>query len=137
MVAIDSLVRWRTVGQVLRWAFVAFNVLMVSWTVDAVAGLGERVPAGGYVEAGAAFGATVGLAFTLFAWAIGGSVLGAALMLTRSQRDERAERPMTYRSADDNWVPEPRLRPVRLVAAPGGAKAAARASRAPTARQAA
>jgi hypothetical protein len=75
-------------GQVIKWAFILFNILMLVWMISGM-GAVSSVVTGASSEAekaGAAIGGTIGFSFILFIWCFGDVILGLFVMLTRGKK---------------------------------------------------
>jgi uncharacterized membrane protein YjfL (UPF0719 family) len=85
-----------TMGKIVKWTFIAFNILMLVWFVAGMGAVGDV--AGRAVsdaeQAGAAIGTTLAAGMLLTLWAIGDVILGILVLLTRGQKtiiDETVE----------------------------------------------
>lgn len=79
----------RTVfGKIVKWAFIAFNVLMLIWLFAGFSAAGEAMS--GTVNdaerAGAAIGSTLGLGMIIVLWAMGDVILGMFVLFTRRKK---------------------------------------------------
>jgi hypothetical protein len=74
-------------GQIIKWGFIGFNVLMLIWVVGGLASVGEDMnnAASEAEQAGMAIGATLGLGFIASIWAAGAIIGGILVLLTRGK----------------------------------------------------
>jgi hypothetical protein len=75
-------------GQIIKWIFILFNVLMIIWLISYFVTLG-KMPAGSNSEAetvGKIIGGTLGTGILVFFWAIGDIVLGMLTFFTRGNK---------------------------------------------------
>jgi len=75
-------------GKIMLFLFLAFNVLMVIWLIDALGNLGELVarPLTEAEEVGLGIGAGIGLTFLFFIWVLGDIILGIPVLITRPSK---------------------------------------------------
>lgn len=75
-------------GKIIKFVFIAFNLLMLAWLVFGVnkAGSGIGNLATDAERAGAAIGTALGASMILMIWAIGDIILGIFVVLTRGQK---------------------------------------------------
>jgi hypothetical protein len=87
MIAREKRVRG-PLGQIAKWLFIGFNLLMVLWFVFAVMATSEvaATAEGSAERAGTAIGAALGFGMIIFVWLAGALVLGLAALLTRGER---------------------------------------------------
>ena len=69
-----------TFGKIVKWGFIAFNVLMLIWLV---AGLNAASEGAGTMSDAEAVGAGIGAMFIFFIWGFGDIVGGIMLLVTR------------------------------------------------------
>jgi hypothetical protein len=75
-------------GQIIKWSFILFNVLMVAWLISYFIALG-KTPAVSNSDAeavGKIIGGTLGTGLLVFFWAIGDIVLGLLTFFTRGNK---------------------------------------------------
>lgn len=74
-------------GVLIKWAFIAFNILMVAWVISALSVTGEQMnqAATSAEQAGTAIGATLGLGLIIGLWVAGAIIGGIAVFLTRGK----------------------------------------------------
>ena len=72
-------------GKLVKWGFIAFNLIMVIWLVSYWSSAGDVIntAASDAEQAGAAIGATIGTGFLFGIWGFGDVVLGICLLVTR------------------------------------------------------
>lgn len=75
-------------GKIIKWAFIAFNLLMVIWLVSYWGSLGDISKQTGSEagQAGVAIGGTIGSGLIIFIWMAGSIILGLITLLTRGQK---------------------------------------------------
>jgi uncharacterized protein YecT (DUF1311 family) len=76
-----------TFGQIIKWAFIGFNVLMLLWLVSGMVAVGNVYSGAtsGAAQAGAAIGSAIGFGMILSIWALGDIILGLFVLLTRGE----------------------------------------------------
>lgn len=71
-------------GKIIKWGFVAFNILMAIWIFGGVNAASDGMNAMNDAErAGAAVGAGLGTALLLGVWVVGDIILGLLVLFTR------------------------------------------------------
>ena len=70
-------------GKIVKFAFIAFNLLMGFWMVAGINSAGSMEAANEAEQAGQAIGAGAGLMIILFIWMCGAVIGGFAMLLTR------------------------------------------------------
>jgi len=71
-------------GKLVKWGFVAFNILMAIWLVGGMGAATEGMEAMSEAErAGAAIGTGLGAALILGIWVVGDIILGLFVLFTR------------------------------------------------------
>lgn len=73
-------------GQIFKWLFIVFNILMVIFAWSAFDAAGEVISTAGsdeVAQAGAVIGSTIGVGMVLTFWAIGDIILGLFVLFTR------------------------------------------------------
>ena len=75
-------------GQVVKWAFIIFNLLMLLWMITGLSAVGSAVgdTASDAERAGAAIGGTIGASLILFVWGLGDVILGMFVLFTRGKK---------------------------------------------------
>lgn len=75
-------------GTLIKWIFIAWNVLMLAWVITGLGAGGEVInqAASEAEEAGAAIGTAIGLSIIISTWAFGVVVLGLLVLLTRPRK---------------------------------------------------
>ena len=75
-------------GKLVKYSFIAFNILMLLWFIFGVGSAAEPIEtAGGEAEqAGAAIGTGLGAMMIIFIWVAGDVVLGLMTLLTRAKK---------------------------------------------------
>jgi hypothetical protein len=72
-----------TFGQLVKWAFIAFNVLMLIWLVGGMGAVSKMPTHSDAERAGHAIGAALGFSAILGIWMMGDIILGLFVLLTR------------------------------------------------------
>jgi hypothetical protein len=93
-------------GQLIKWAFIAFNVLMVVWLISGMNAVSQMTVDSDAARAGQAIGATIGFSMVLGIWMMGVVILGLFVLLTRGDKVIVEETPAGAH-ADRNFGPEP------------------------------
>jgi hypothetical protein len=71
-------------GQLFKWTFIVFNLLMIWWLVAGLGDATEGMDAMSDAEqAGAAIGTGIGAFMVMVIWAVGDIILGLFVMFTR------------------------------------------------------
>lgn len=71
-------------GKLIKWSFIAFNLLMLIWLVTGMNAATKGIEAlDGAERAGAAVGTTIGAALILGIWVVGDIILGLFVLFTR------------------------------------------------------
>lgn len=84
------------IGKVIKWLFIAFNLLMLFWMFSYWGDVAPMIDAGsGAQQAGAAIGSTIGTGMILMFWVLGTIVLGIPVLLTKGRRVEIEETPIS------------------------------------------
>jgi hypothetical protein len=73
-------------GQVVKWGFVGFNLLMVLWLVHGIDAVSQVTADSDAARAGKVIGATIGFSLILGIWMVGDVILGLFLLLTRGEK---------------------------------------------------
>lgn len=75
-------------GKLVKWAFIAFNVLMLVWLVAGfgIASESMQNTMNEAEQAGAAIGSTIGIGLIIVLWALGDVILGLFVLLTRRKK---------------------------------------------------
>lgn len=81
-------------GQLVKWLFIAFNVLMLFWMVTGLAAVGGTYSnaTSNAAQAGTAIGGAIGASFILFIWLAGDVILGTFVLITRGKKVITEER---------------------------------------------
>lgn len=76
------------IGKLIKWTFIAFNILMLIWFVVGIGGATKSVAEAGSEaeQAGAAIGTGLGAMMIIFVWVSGSVVLGILTLLTRAKK---------------------------------------------------
>lgn len=76
-----------TFGQIIKCAFIGYNVLMLVWMISGMAAVGNVYSGAtsGAAQAGAAIGSAIGFGMILSIWAFGDIILGLFVLLTRGE----------------------------------------------------
>ena len=71
-------------GQIMKWIFLAFNVLMLIWLITGVSAATKGMDAMSETEqAGTAVGTGIGAVLIVILWALGAVILGLLVIVTR------------------------------------------------------
>jgi uncharacterized paraquat-inducible protein A len=75
-------------GKLVKYAFIAFNILMLLWLIFGIGGAAESIETAGSEaeQAGAAIGTGLGAMMIIFIWVAGDVVLGLMTLLTRAKK---------------------------------------------------
>ncbi|WP_052594101.1 zinc ribbon domain-containing protein [Aureispira sp. CCB-QB1] len=73
------------VGKIIKYSFIAFNLLMLWWMIAGVGGAAETIDASASEaeQAGAAIGTGLGAMMIMVIWVFGDIVLGLLVLFTR------------------------------------------------------
>ena len=71
------------IGKVMRFVFIAFNILMLLWFLGGVATVNDAATSGAMHSEARAAGAAIGSFFILMVWGFGALVFGALSYFTR------------------------------------------------------
>ncbi len=76
-------------GNIFKWGFILFNVLMLVWAASTCMAVGEVISESEsvYEEAGAAIGGGIGAILIGFIWVIGDIILGLFVLFTRPSKN--------------------------------------------------
>jgi hypothetical protein len=74
------------IGKVIKWIFVAFNLLMAAWLVGGLYSVSKLQTFSAAEQIGAGIGATIGVAVLLVLWALGDLILGILVLVTRGKK---------------------------------------------------
>ena len=75
-------------GNIIKFSFIGFNLLMLWWMVVGVGGAAQSIESAGSeaAQAGAAIGTGLGAMMIIFIWVAGDVVLGVLTLLTRPKK---------------------------------------------------
>jgi hypothetical protein len=75
-------------GQIAKWLFIIFNVLMLLWMISGLVMVGNTYNAAGSSaeQAGTAIGGAIGMGMVIALWAFGDVVLGIFVLLTKGKK---------------------------------------------------
>lgn len=74
-------------GKLIKWLFIAFNILMIIWLVTGLNSAGQGYSKMSQAEqAGTAIGAGIGVMLISVIWVLGDIILGLAVLLTRGKK---------------------------------------------------
>lgn len=73
-------------GKLVKWTFIAFNVVMLLWFASYLATVSGMETHGKAEQVGAAIGITIGVSMLLMLWAMGDVVLGLFVLFTRGDK---------------------------------------------------
>jgi hypothetical protein len=75
-------------GKIIKWSFIAFNLVMAFWIYAGTKSASEGMAAlDGAEQAGAAIGTGIGVALLLGIWVIGDIILGLFVLFTRPRAE--------------------------------------------------
>jgi|APCry1669192522_1035417.scaffolds.fasta_scaffold01145_6 hypothetical protein len=75
-----------TFGTFIKWAFIAFNVIMLLWIVSGFSAVSNIEVHSTAESAGRAIGSAIGFASLLTLWVFGDIILGVLVLFTRGQK---------------------------------------------------
>ena len=71
-------------GKLVKWSFIAFNVLMLIWMAGAISSSTEAIEGmSGAQKAGAQIGTGIGMTLLVGIWLVGDIILGLFVLFTR------------------------------------------------------
>ena len=72
-------------GKLIKWSFIAFNVLMAIWLVGGMGSASDKIDAmsSNAEKAGAAIGTGIGATIVIVLWVLGDIILGLFVLFTR------------------------------------------------------
>jgi hypothetical protein len=73
-------------GILIKWTFIAFNVVMLYWMIAAIGAVSDVETNSTAEQVGYAVGATIGFGMILGIWTMGSIILGILVLLTRGDR---------------------------------------------------
>ena len=73
-------------GKLIKWAFIAFNVLMAVWIVGGLHSASKIPTHSAAEQLGAGIGATIAVTMLLVLWALGDLILGILVLVTRGDK---------------------------------------------------
>ena len=73
-------------GQLVKWSFIAFNVLMLIWLVGGLGAVSNIQTQTAAERAGHVIGATLGFSIIVGIWLAGAVILGLFVLLTRGTK---------------------------------------------------
>lgn len=73
-------------GKIVKWIFIAFNVLMLLWIVGGLLGSSGDPPMSDAEQTGRAIGTAIGVGLLLMIWTMGDVILGIVVLLTRRKK---------------------------------------------------
>lgn len=71
------------IGQLIKWSFVLWNILMIVWLVAGVSSASSVEVHSKAEEAGRAAGTAIGVGLIMGVWMVGSVILGILVLLTR------------------------------------------------------
>jgi hypothetical protein len=74
------------IGKVIKWIFIAFNLLMALWLVGGLHAASKIQTFSAAEQIGAGIGVTIGVTVLLILWAIGDLILGILVLVTRGSK---------------------------------------------------
>jgi len=94
------------VGQLFKWAFIGFNLLMVVWIFGGLHSVSRIQTHSTLEQLGTAIGATIGITVLLILWALGDLILGVLVLVTRGNKviieeSSSAFKPRLWSAADE------------------------------------
>jgi len=73
-------------GKLIKWSFIAFNVLMAVWIVGGLHSVSKIQTHSAAEQIGTGIGATIGITMLLVLWALGDLILGILVLVTRGDK---------------------------------------------------
>jgi len=73
-------------GTLIKWAFIAFNLLMAVWVVGGLHAVSKIQTHSAAEQIGTGIGATIGVTALLVVWALGDLILGILVLVTRGDK---------------------------------------------------
>jgi len=73
-------------GKVIKWIFIAFNLLMALWLVGGLHSASKIQTFSAAEQIGAGIGVTIGVTVLLVLWALGDLILGILVLITRGNK---------------------------------------------------
>jgi hypothetical protein len=73
-------------GKLIKWAFIAFNVLMAVWIVGGLHSVSKIQAHSAAEQIGTGIGATIGITVILVLWALGDLILGILVLVSRGDK---------------------------------------------------
>jgi hypothetical protein len=73
-------------GKLIKWAFIAFNVLMIIWIVSGLSAISNMQVHSTAERAGQVIGSAIGISWLLSLWAAGDIILGILVAFTRGDK---------------------------------------------------
>lgn len=71
------------VGQIFKWLFILWNILMLIWLISGLVSVSRIDTTNAYEVAGAAIGAGIGVTLIVIIWVLGDILFGLIALLTR------------------------------------------------------
>jgi hypothetical protein len=102
-------------GKLVKWAFIAFNLLMLLWVVGGLTSVSGIATHSEAERIGRDIGATIGVSMIASLWVMGDIILGLVVLLTRGDKviveDIVGDGPSRSSShfgdeSDDGWAPQ-------------------------------
>jgi hypothetical protein len=73
-------------GKLIKWGFIAFNVLMIIWIVSGLSAISNMQVHSTAERAGQVIGSAIGISWLLTLWAAGDIILGILVAFTRGDK---------------------------------------------------
>ena len=138
------------IGKVIKWIFIAFNLLMALWLVGGLHSASKIQTFSAAEQIGAGIGVTIGVTVLLILWALGDLILGILVLVTRGNKviieesastfgarpaEARSESPLDFARVDQRIAQlkaEAALSSPRATAASSSSRAKAASSATPS-----
>jgi hypothetical protein len=86
------------VGQLVKWTFVGFNLLMLVWIFGGLHVVSKIQTHSAAEKLGSAIGTTIGVTLLLILWALGDLILGILVLVTRGNKTIVEESSPTFQA---------------------------------------
>ena len=93
-------------GKLIKWTFVAFNILMAVWIVGGLYSVSKIPTYSVAQQIGSGVGAAIGVTMLLILWALGDLILGILVLVTRGNKVIIEESSTTFGAPSSKSSPE-------------------------------